>query len=245
VVSPSSIYGSSNLFTTVKLITLAPELPGTTALIGSIREDYPGIVISLGRSTATYEDGLAALDAGASALTKTFNAMPPLHHRDPGPAGLMTSGRCYFSIIADGIHVHPSILALAFRADPTKCIVITDSTELAGLPDGVHPGNEQIAQNQLKEGNRVTIAGTDTLVGSCCALDKCVRNMVRLAGCTLAEAVRCVTENVAGMMGESKRGMLEFGRRADFVVLDAQGFVKETWIGGVKVYKAGGRDGAS
>ena len=165
--------------------------------------------------------------------------MVPFHHREPGLAGLMATGRCFYSVIPDGIHLHPATLAMAFRTDPSKCILITDSVELAGLPDGVYPGHGQIPYQQRKVGNRVVIDGTDTLIGSCCTLDECVRNMVQMTGCGLAEAVRCVTENVAAMMGESKRGMLEFGRRADFVILDGHGNVKETWVGGRKVWTAG------
>ena len=241
--SPESLYGSENLTSTLKLITLAPELPGSVALVGHLRENYPDIVISLGHSSATYEQGLATLDIGATALTHVFNAMAPLHHREPGLAGLTASGRCFYSVIPDGIHLHPATLAMAFRTDPAKCILITDSIELAGLPDGVHPGHGQIPSPQRKVGNRVTIEGTDTLIGSCCTLDECVRNMVGMTGCTLAEAVRCVTENIAAMMGESKRGMLEFGRRADFVILDNQGNVRETWMGGQKIWTAGEKVG--
>lgn len=237
--SPESLYGSTNLETTIKLITLAPELPGSVALIGHLRETYPHLAISLGHSSATYDEGLAALAVGASALTHVFNAMAPLHHREPGLPGLMASGRCYYSIIPDGIHLHAAALTIALRTDAAKCILITDSIELAGLPDGVHPGHGQIPHPQRKIGNHVTIEGTDTLVGSCCTLDECVRNMVSLTGCNLAEAVRCVTENVAQMMGESKRGVLEPGRRADFVVLTSEGYVKETWIGGERVWVAG------
>ena len=237
--SPESLYGSENLTSTIKLITLAPELPGSVALIGHLRETYPNIVISLGHSSATYDEGLAALSVGATALTHVFNAMAPLHHREPGLAGLMATGRCFYSVIPDGIHLHPATLAMAFRTDPSKCILITDSVELAGLPDGVYPRNRQIPHQQRKVGNRVTINGTDTLIGSCCTLDECVRNMVQMTGCGLAEAVRCVTENVAAMMGESKRGMLEFGRRADFVILDGHGNVRETWVEGRKVWTAG------
>ena len=167
--------------------------------------------------------------------------MAPLHHREPGLAGLVTSGQCFYSVIPDGIHLHPATLAMAFRADPAKCILITDSIELAKLPDGVHPGHGQIPHPQRKVGNRVTIEGTNTLIGSCCTLDECMRNMVGMTNCSLAEAVRCVTENVAAMMGEGKRGMLEFGRKADFAILDSQGNVKETWIGGQKVWTASGK----
>lgn len=234
--SPSKLYGHENLEHVVKLITLAPELPGSTALIGQLQEEYPHIVVSQGHSAATYEEGLVALQLGARALTHVFNAMSPLHHRGPGLAGLMATGKCYFSVIPDGIHLHPAVLTLCMRAEPRRCVFITDSIELAGLPDGVHPGHGQISQRQYKQGNRVTIEGTDTLIGSCCSLDECVRNAVAFTRCNLAEAVQCVTENIADMMGDSKRGRLEPGRRADFVVLDQEGHVQETWMGGSMVW---------
>lgn len=167
--------------------------------------------------------------------------MPPLHHRDPGLAGLIASPEApYYSLIADGIHLHPSALALAFRANPQKAILITDAIELAGLDDGVHPGNAQIPHRQRKEGNKVTIDGTDTLIGSCCSLDECVRNLVRWSRCSLGEAVRCVTENVADMMGlKGERGRLGVGCRADFVVLSDEGSVLQTWVSGRKVWDSG------
>lgn len=236
--SPADLYGDDNLKDAIKLITLAPELPGSTALIGQLQEEYPHIVISLGHSAATYEEGTAAVQLGARALTHVFNAMEPLHHRNPGLAGLMSSGKCYYSIIPDGIHLHPSVATLCHRTDPRKCIFITDSIELAGLPDGVHPGHGQIPLNQLKQGNRVTIEGTDTLIGSCCTLDECVRNAVAFTGCNLAEAVQCITENVADLMSENKRGKLEPGRRADFAILDEEGRVIETWMGGSKIWSS-------
>lgn len=90
---------------------------------------------------------------------------------------------------------------------------------------------------QRKAGNRVTIEGTDTLIGSCCSIDECVRNLVRWSGCELAEAVRCVTENVVGMMGLEDRGRIEAGRRADFVVLGEGGEVEETWLEGRRVWR--------
>jgi len=235
-ISLIQLYGQSNLQNIVKMITLAPELPGSTALIGQLQEEYPQIAISLGHSSATYEEGIAALELGARGLTHVFNAMAPLQHRSPGLAGLMTTGRCFYSVIPDGIHLHPATLALCFRAEPTRCMLITDSIELAGLPDGVYAGNGQIVHRQHKQGNKVTIDGTDTLIGSCCTLDECVRNAASMTGCSLAEAVRCVTENVANMMGENKRGILEPGRRADFAVLNAEGMVQETWLAGRKAW---------
>lgn len=142
----------------------------------------------------------------------------------------------YFSLIADSIHLHPRVAALAYRSSPTHCILVTDSIELSGLPDGIHPGHAQVPFNQLKEGNKVTIEGTDTLIGTCIGLDECVRNMMVWADLKVEQAVRCVTENVADAMGLTDRGKLEAGRRGDFVVLDGSGSIKETWILGNRVY---------
>ncbi|KAI9697247.1 MAG: hypothetical protein M1836_004811 [Candelina mexicana] len=231
-----STYGLQNLQTSIKLLTLAPELPGSNSLIRTLSTEYH-IRVSLGHSAASYQDGISALNAGAKSLTHVFNAMNPLHHRNPGLAGLITSPAApFYSVIPDGIHLHPATLTMAFRANPDRCILITDSVELAGLPDGVYPGHAQIPSLQRKEGNKVTIEGTDTLIGSCCSLDECVRNLVEWSGCTLAQAVKCVTENIAQLMGESDRGMLAVGRRADFVVLDDGGKVLQTWIEGKKVF---------
>lgn len=169
--------------------------------------------------------------------------MPPLHHRTPSLYGLIslppgnTSPAPYYSIIADGVHLHPSVVSLAYKLDPWKCILITDSVELAGLPDGIYPGHAQIPHQQRKAGSKVTIEGTDTLVGGAGTLDEGVKNLMRWSGCGIAEAVRCVTENVAECMGLRDRGKLEEGRRADFVVLSDEGDVLQTWIGGMKVWE--------
>ena len=241
---PTKVYGdlaASN--DTLKLVTLAPELEGTTGLTKDLTNK--NIRVSLGHSSATYSQGLAAVHSGASCLTHTLNAMAPLHHRDPGLAGLVTAAPStahespYFSIIPDGNHLHPSVATLLFRSNPTKCIIITDSIELAGLQDGTYPGHSQIPHNQTKTGSRVTIEGTETLIGGCAALDECVRNVVQWSGCSLAEAVRCVTENIVDFMGERSRGRLEVGRKADLVILDDEGHVLQTWIGGKKVWEKG------
>lgn len=235
---PSAVYGESNVRSNVKMVTLAPELPGSLELISTLTREY-GIVVSLGHSAAAYDCGVEALRAGAQTLTHVFNAMNPLHHRTPGLAGLISSPEApFYSLIPDGIHLHPATLTMAFHANPDRCILITDSIEMAGLPDGLYPGHSQIPHEQRKEGNRVTIDGTDTLIGSCSSIDECVRNLMKWSNCSLPEAVRCVTENVAKLMKDTERGMLEQGRRADLVILDREGNVLQTWIKGVKVFEA-------
>ncbi|KAK6429950.1 hypothetical protein LTR95_013899 [Oleoguttula sp. CCFEE 5521] len=141
---------------TLTLVTLAPELEGADSLIRSLVMN--NIRVSLGHSTATYDQGLSGLKSGATCLTHTLNAMPPLSSRTPGLAGLVSSSAApYYSIIPDGHHLHPSIATLLFHSNPSRCIIITDSIELAGLEDGTYPGHAQIPFNQTKIGSRVVI----------------------------------------------------------------------------------------
>jgi N-acetylglucosamine-6-phosphate deacetylase len=240
---PASIYGASNLQNTVKLVTLAPELPASSSLIRSLTAS--GIKVSMGHSTASYEQGLSGLKAGATCLTHTLNAMPPLASRSPGLAGLISLPQThnpsspYYTIIADGQHLHPSTVSFLHRANPKRSIVITDSIELASLPDGTYPGHSQISFEQTKLGNRATIAGTDTLIGGCIPLQQSVRKLMEWSSCGIAEAVGTVTENVAGFMGIDGvrgRGVLKEGRRADLTVLSEEGEVLQTWIAGNKVW---------
>ncbi|KAF1345438.1 hypothetical protein BDV97DRAFT_379340 [Delphinella strobiligena] len=239
---PDTVYGSCGSNSeTLKLVTLAPEIPSSTSLIKDLVSR--GVVVSLGHSSASYAEGLEAAKAGATGLTHVLNAMTPLHHRDPGLTGLISMpctdevSSPYYSIIPDGNHLHPSVATMLFRANLEKCVLITDSTELSGLEDGLHPGHAQIAHQQRKTGSKVTIEGTDTLVGGCASLQECVRNMMEWSGCDVAEAVRCVTENVASMMGDQTRGKLEAGRRADFVVMNDEGEILQTWVAGKMVWQ--------
>ncbi|KAF2190614.1 carbohydrate esterase family 9 protein [Zopfia rhizophila CBS 207.26] len=241
--SPSSIYAPSNLTSSVKLVTLAPELPDSSSLIKSLTSQ--DIRVSMGHSNATFDEGLLGLKAGATCLTHTLNAMSPLTSRAPGLAGLISLPSShsppapYFTLIPDGEHLHPNTVALLHNSNPKRSILITDSIELASLSDGTYPGHSQIPHAQTKLGSRVTIAGTDTLIGGCISLQQGVRNLMKWTGCGIAEAVATVTENVAGFMGidgDGGRGVLRKGRRADLCVLSEAGEVLQTWIAGVKVW---------
>ncbi|KAF1945168.1 Metallo-dependent hydrolase [Clathrospora elynae] len=241
--SPSTIFGSSNLQSSVKLATLAPELPDSMALIKTLTSH--GIRVAMGHSTATYEEGLSGLRAGATGLTHTLNAMPVFGSRTPGLAGLVSLPETkklappWFTVIADGEHLHPNTVSLLHRSNPKRSITITDSIELASLKDGTYPGHSQIPFEQAKNGTRATIAGTDTLIGGCIPLQQSVRNLMEWSGCGIAEAVGTVTENVAAFMGvdgEGGRGVLKEGRRADLTVLSEEGEVLQTWVAGHKVW---------
>jgi N-acetylglucosamine-6-phosphate deacetylase len=226
------------------MVTIAPELPGAPKLI----RDIVGrdIRVSLGHSNATFAQGLAGLQAGATALTHTLNAMSPFQSREPGLAGLISLPENseavqppYYSFIPDGHHLHPNTVSTLHRIAPQRSILITDSIEVAGLRDGVYPGHAQIPHMQHKLGNLVTIDGTNTLIGGCISLQECVGNLMKFTGCGISEAVRSATENVAGLMGldhAGGRGVIKEGMRADLCVLNDQGDVLQTWIGGRKVW---------
>ena len=234
--SVRSIYGDNEALSSLKMVTLAPELGNSQELIPHLTQR--GIVVSLGHTAADYDTGMRALRAGATMLTHVYNAMNNFSHRSPGVAGLVSSREApYFSLIADGVHLHQAALTMAFRANRERCILISDAIELAGLRDGVYPGHAQVPHPQRKSMNRVTIEGTDTLVGSCVNVEECVRNLKRWSGCSLAEAVQCASENIASLMNDRERGIIEEGRKADFVVLNDEGEVQQTWLKGEKLYE--------
>ncbi|PQE27888.1 n-acetylglucosamine-6-phosphate deacetylase protein [Rutstroemia sp. NJR-2017a BBW] len=138
------------------------------------------------------------------------------------------------------LSLHPSIISLLYHTRPNHALLTTDSIELSGLPDGTYPGHAQIPHPQQKTGNKVTIAGTDTLIGTCIPLDQCVRNLMDWAKVPVEKAVMTVTENVADALALEDRGRFGVGMRGDFVVLGEEAEVRETWLLGRKVWGKGG-----
>lgn len=152
----------------IKMITAAPERGQMTKLIPELTSR--GIVYSIGHSEATYEEASAAVAAGATMITHLFNAMRPLHHRNPGIFGVLglaeSLPRPYFGIIADGEHLHPTTIKIAFNAHPDGFILVTDSMHLVGLPDGAYQWtNGESASHIVKKGNKLILEGTDRIAG--------------------------------------------------------------------------------
>ncbi len=236
--SVESIYGDDEALSAIRMVTLAPELGNSLEVISNLTKR--GIVISLGHTAADYDTGMRALRAGARMLTHVYNAMNSFFPRSPGVAGLVSSLEApYFSLVAEDLH--PATLNLNFRANREKCILISDAVELAGLPDGDYPGHAQIPYSphgQKRWSNKVTIEGTENLIGSCMSVEESVQNLRKCSGCSLAEAVRCASENIAALMNDEERGLIEEGRKADFVVLSDGGKVEQTWLRGEMVYEA-------
>ncbi|KAJ9198280.1 CAZyme family CE9 [Paecilomyces variotii] len=244
---PETSIGHAVAPSPIKMITAAPEVAKMTSNIREIVSR--GIIYSIGHSDATYEQALAAIKEGATTVTHMFNAMRPFYHRDPGIFGLLGQSECrrpYYGIIADGIHLHPTTIKIAWNAHPDGLILVTDAMKLCGLPDGVYEWTN--GERIVKNGARLTLEGSDKIAGSSATLIECVNNFRRWAGATTAEAINAVTATPARMLGlEGIKGSLESGADADLVVLSdtTDPFsgptlaVDQVWKFGSKIYDAG------
>jgi len=196
----------------IRLITMAPELPGHLALIVQLRA--AGFVVQIGHSNGSYEDGVAALRSGASGFTHLFNAMSAFHHRAPGMAGAALAHAQSAEIIPDLLHVHPGAIRAALRCIP-GLYCVTDSTAAAGMPDGDYMLGRQPVSKCL---GGVRLAD-GTLAGSTLTMDQALRNLVGL-GLGLIEASSRTATLAAQHLGLSDRGVLVPGAWADVVTLD-------------------------
>lgn len=229
-------YGSSNLNQTldpvtnhilpplIKKITAAPELGAMTQLIPEIRSR--GIVYSIGHTEASYEEASLAIRSGGSMITHLFNAMRPLHHRNPGVFGVLgiaeSLPRPYFGVIADGIHLHPTSVKIAFNAHPDGFILVTDAMHLVGLEDGIYDWTN--GRRLIKTGPRLILEGTDDkIAGSTITLIECASNFLNWSGATIPQALKAVTETPAKMLGlQGIKGCLESDADADLVVISEE-----------------------
>jgi N-acetylglucosamine-6-phosphate deacetylase len=197
----------------VRAIVIAPELRGALDLIDAAVAE--GLVVGLGHTDATYAEARAGIDRGARVATHLFNAMRPLHHREPGVVGAALSDeRLTAELIADGVHVHPAALALAHAAKGASGVaLVTDAMQAAGLPDGDYALGEQTIA--VTGGEARTATGA--LAGSTLTMDRAVRVCVD-AGIPLGDALRMASATPASVLGEA--GVLAPGAPADLVVLD-------------------------
>ncbi|XP_075676708.1 N-acetylglucosamine-6-phosphate deacetylase [Dermatophagoides pteronyssinus] len=219
----------------VSIMTIAPELDRNNVCKQLVCK---GIVVSLGHSNACLDDSENAFRNGASMITHLFNAMPLFHHRDPGLLGLLTidsERQMYYGIIADGIHTHYSALRLAFYANRTGMVLVSDAISAAGLETGLHKiGCEMI---EIKN-DHAYLAGTNTLCGSIATLDHCVRYLQsKVPDCSIVDAIECATLHPARVLGiEHRKGTLEFGADADFIILNDQLEILSTFVAGKCVF---------
>jgi len=216
----------------VGIVTLAPELAGAMDLIRQLVSH--GHRVSLGHSGATYEEAIAAIDAGARHATHLFNRMTPISHRAPGLTGAaLERSEITAEVICDGVHVHPSVVRLAVAAkSPNGVMAITDGTAGAGLPRG----------SRAALGGRIITVGDaayledGTIAGSVLTMDRAFETLVRRAGMTLVEAALMCSTTPARALKLDGFGMVRTGATADLTVLDADFRVRYTFVGGQQVW---------
>jgi len=213
----------------LRLVTLAPELPGGLEAIG--RFGARGVVVSIGHTDATLAEANAAIAAGARMFTHLFNAMRPLHHRDPGviAAALLTRDATP-ALIPDGVHVDPAVLALVYRVrGASRMLLTTDKVALGGEPIG---GTRHVGRATVRVEAGAARLGDGTLAGSVISMLDGARVMVEKAGVSVGEVAMMASANPAAMLALTDRGQLKPGARADLLLLSRQLKLKAVFIGG-------------
>jgi N-acetylglucosamine-6-phosphate deacetylase len=215
----------------VRLMTLAPELPGAAEL--TEHATRRGVRISLGHSNATAAETRAAIAAGAVSATHTFNAMRALDHREPGILGtVLTDDAVFAELICDGVHSRPEMARLWWRAKgPKRAILVTDAMSAAGMPDGEYDlggfAVQVVNGCAMREG---------VLAGSLLTLDRALANFVAFTGATIDEGLRLLTANPAALIGlGEKAGCVGAGRVANLVAVNAEGKLIASIVHGVAV----------
>lgn len=218
----------------MRLMTLAPELPGALELIARLVD--AGVVVSIGHSDADYNEAYAAVRAGARAATHTFNAMPPFHHREPGILGaVLDLDEVSCELICDGVHAVPAALRLVHRAKgATGVRLVTDATGAAGMADG--PYRLGAAEIRVSDGC-ATLVKNGAIAGSTLTMDRAVSNAVRFLGVTVEEAIAFASANPARLLGlGDRKGAISPGMDADLTVLDDELRARGTVVAGTWVY---------
>jgi N-acetylglucosamine-6-phosphate deacetylase len=215
----------------VRMVTVAPELPGALDAIAFLAER--GIVAAIGHTDATYEQTLAGVAAGATVGTHVFNGMRPPHHREPGPVfALLGAAQVTCEFVADGVHLHDGTLGFATRVTgPGRAALITDAMSAAGMADGAYDLGGQVV---TVSGGVARLADGGSIAGSTLTMDSAFRRTVA-AGASMVDAARMASTTPAAAIGRADIGALEPGRLADLVVLDSDLRVLRVMRGGTWV----------
>ena len=202
--------------TCVRMMTLAPELPGALEVIAALKKR--GVVTCAAHTAALAADIHAAADAGLTQITHLFNAQTPLHHREPGvPGAGLADDRIVVQMIADGIHLHPDVLRVAAKCKGAQGVaLISDSMEAAGLPDGQYDLGGQAVY--VKDGAARLESGV--LAGSTLLMHQAVRNMITLAGIAPEEVIPMATSTPADSVGAKGFGRIEPGAAGVLALMD-------------------------
>ncbi|WP_392397365.1 N-acetylglucosamine-6-phosphate deacetylase [Photobacterium lucens] len=209
-------------------VALAPEYQGSDEAIQWLTAE--GIKTSIAHTSANLEQVTTAHQHGADCGVHLFNGMSGLHHREPGCAGAVLFHDMLAELIADGIHVHPVMMQLAYRMKGyQKLALITDCMRAGGLSDGKY----QLGAQMITVTNGEARTDDGSLAGSTCSLDQALRNMIMLAGVPEWEAVQMATSVPAKYLGiDDKLGFIKPGYNASFALLDPQFQIQATLIDG-------------
>lgn len=213
-----------SMFENVKMITVAPEIENGLDFIKNISDKT---VVSLGHTDCNFDTAIKAIENGAVCLTHMYNAMPPFHHRNPGPIGAAFLKNIYSQIICDSFHVSkPAFLSAYKMFGADRLILISDSIRCAGLPDGVYEsgGLEVYLKNgsaRLKDG---------TIAGSCADLMQCVKTAISF-GVPIDDAIKMASETPANLLKVNK-GKIAVGYDADILVVDDELNIEKVIING-------------
>ena len=214
----------------VGIVTMAPEMQEGLDLVRSLTN--AGHIVSLGHSAATYEQGLAGIDAGGRHATHIFNRMPAFSHRAPGLIGaIIDSPSVRAELVCDGYHVHPVVARTIIAAlGPDRTMAITDGTGGAGLPVGTAV---PLGSHTITVGPEAAFLADGTLAGSTLTMDGALRRLVGQMGVSLVAAARMCASSPAAQLGLADRGRLAVGQRADLAVLDHDLHPVATYVAGV------------
>ncbi|KAH3898653.1 related to N-acetylglucosamine-6-phosphate deacetylase (NagA), putative [Saccharomycodes ludwigii] len=238
-------YGS-NFADYTAIITAAPEVQNVIQTMKDVLDKHPNIVYSIGHTMSDFDTGVQAIESGGTMMTHLFNAMPPFTARNPGVIGLIDLPNTYknidtpyYGLVADGIHVHPSAIKLAYNLNPDKAILVTDAMSLIGLPDGSYirgTSKNQEQQKIVKIGHRLLLQNTETIAGSATHLLDCVKNLMKWTGVPLEKALVTITNNPSKSLNlQASKGFLDIGCDADLVILDSNTDISMVYKLGHKV----------
>ncbi|MGE5847362.1 MAG: N-acetylglucosamine-6-phosphate deacetylase, partial [Ignavibacteria bacterium] len=217
----------------IRIMTIAPEIPGAVRVMQEAAKR--GVVLSIGHSTASYDEVEDAIDNGAAHVTHIFNAMQPFHHRTPGIIlGSLLHNELKIELIADTLHVHPAVMQLLLKLKGANGIVLVSDSIRAG---GMHEGEYEFADQKIYLKGKKAFLKDGTLAGSTLTLNLAVKNMIEEAGAKITEAVRMASLNGLKVLGLShKKGILAAGKDADIVVFNENYEVQLTILNGKIVY---------
>ncbi|CAA6817227.1 MAG: N-acetylglucosamine-6-phosphate deacetylase (EC [uncultured Sulfurovum sp.] len=217
----------------VKMITLAPEVEGGKAFVEYLSAEYPHILLSIGHSDASYEEAKKSFTWGVSHATHLFNAMNPLHHREPGIVGaVLENDEVSCDIIPDLIHIHPSFFNLLYKLKKEQLVLVTDAMRAGCLHCGISEvGGQKVI---VKDGEARLEDGT--LAGSVLKMNEALKNFYEHTEITLPDLLSIVTNIPAKRLGFNK-GVLEKGYEADLVLFDEAFEIHKVYVDGNIVFK--------